>query len=127
MISDKGSQHVKKPNSSSQKNSRGKKRCREENFIGTPNELSNHPNWKEITHPRQLEAGHRVFENKKTGEFVRFDRGRPNEPGHRRYDHYHRWDQNTPKGKYYDYEGNLQNKKHDTVHLYPPEGINWNF
>ena len=127
MIADKGSQHVKKQTPSTPKKSRDKKQYREENFPGTPNELANHSDCIETTHSDQLKAGHRQFENQITGESIRYDKAKPDLTGHKRYDHYHRWDKNTPEDNYYDYEGNLRRDTHDKVHLYPPEGVNWNF
>jgi len=45
--------------------------------------------WKEITHPKELANGRRVFVNPETNQTVEFDKGRPGEPAWRGQDHYH--------------------------------------
>ncbi len=48
------------------------------------------------THPKPKQEGkHREFSNLKTGKKVRFDKGNPNEPGHRGEDHFHRYNPNS--------------------------------
>lgn len=46
--------------------------------------------WKETSHPGAAATGHRTFENPETGEIVRFDEGRPGQPGFEGLNHYHR-------------------------------------
>jgi RHS repeat-associated protein len=98
------------------------------NFPGTPSDLEKHPEWKEVTHPGQAATGkHREFENIKTGEKIRFDKGDPTKPRHRGKDHYHRENpEKTGKQDWYlDKDGNPVHKWDDESHLYPPEGIFW--
>ena len=55
-----------------------------------PDDLLKRPGWKETTHPEAGKKGHRTFENGKTGEKLRHDKGKPWETGHKAHDHYHR-------------------------------------
>lgn len=52
-----------------------------------PDDLLKRPGWKETTHPEAGKKGHRTFENKKTGEKIRHDAGKPGETGHKAQDH----------------------------------------
>ncbi|MCH9624974.1 MAG: hypothetical protein S4CHLAM123_01360 [Chlamydiales bacterium] len=104
-----------------------KKKHREKNYPGSPKDLKKHPGWKETTHPEQAKGGSRVFENTKTGEKIRYDKGKPGASGHEAHDHYHRYNPNS-KGKhdrYLDKNGKPVHKNDDASHLYPPEGKNW--
>ncbi len=86
-----------------------------------PDELLNHPEWKETTHPDAGKHGHRTFENQQTGEIIRHDQGKPGFPGHKGRDHYHREVPNQ-KGSYdyVDAFGNPVPKNSEPAHLYPP-------
>lgn len=101
----------------------------EYDFPGTDADLENHPEWKETTHPDQRKAGHREFSNEKTGEKIRFDKGNPTETGHEAHDHYHRYNPNSKSRHdgYLDRYGNPVRRGSDASHLYPPNGIYWNF
>ncbi len=112
------------------KQPRPKQKHREENFPGTDEDLENHADWEEKTHPKQKEASHWEFENTKTGEKVRFDLGDPSETGHKINDHYHCFNSQSkggPKDRYLDKDGNVVPQNHETSHLYPPEGMQWKF
>ncbi len=106
-----------------------KKKYREANFPGNDKDLENNSDWRETTHPNQKQAGHREFENIKTGEKLRFDKGDPMSQGHEFNDHYHRYNPNSTgrHNQYLDNEGNPTRRGADNSHLYPPEGIYWNF
>jgi RHS repeat-associated protein len=106
-----------------------KKRYKEDKFPGTDKDLANHPDWRETTHPNQRKAGHREFENTQTGEKIRFDKGDPTRYGHEAYDHYHRYNpKSTNKhDQYLDKDGNSVRRGDDKSHLYPPDGIYWEF
>lgn len=70
-------------------------------------------------------------ENTKTGEKIRYDKGKPGKPGHEGNDHYHRYNPNAPKGhrgrqvRYLDKDGNPVPEHSEASHLYPPEGESW--
>ena len=85
-----------------------------------PDDLLKRPGWKETTHPDAKEKGHRTFENEKTGEIIRHDRGNPEKKGHRSRDHYHH---QVPNGKggynYVDGKGNTVPSGSNQSHLYP--------
>ena len=107
-----------------------RKKYREDNFPGTDKDLANHSDWKEKTHPNQRKAGHREFENMKTGEKIRFDKGDPEGQGHEAYDHYHRYNPKSNNGRhdqYLDKNSNPVRRGDDKSHLYPPEGVYWEF
>jgi hypothetical protein len=57
--------------------------------------IEKNPDWHETTHPGQAKAGSREFENIKTSEKVRYDKGKPGAPGHEANDHYHRYNPNS--------------------------------
>ena len=106
---------------------RSTKKHQEKDFPGTPKDLEKNPDWKETTHPGEAKSGSRTFENKKTGEKLRYDKGKPGASGHEANDHYHRYNPNS-KGKYDKYldkDGNSTSKNSDASHLYPPEGNSW--
>lgn len=110
---------------------RSTKKHREENYPGGPQDLEKNPDWQETTHPGEKKIGSRTFENTKTGEKVRYDKGKPGASGHEANDHYHRYNPKAPKGKsgdnerYLDKDGNPVHKNDDASHLYPPEGTSW--
>lgn len=104
-----------------------KKKNREKNYPGSPKDLKKNPDWKETTHPEQAKGGSRVFENTKTGEKIRYDKGKPGANGHKANDHYHRYNPRS-KGdhdRYLDKDGNPVHKNDDASNLYPPEGTSW--
>ncbi len=100
---------------------------REIEFPGTPDDLANNPDWKETTHEEGRKRGHRSFENTKTGQKIGFDKGKPEEDGHKAEDHYHVFNPSSrnDRDKYLDKNGDPCGKGSDKSHLYPPEGINW--
>jgi hypothetical protein len=93
-----------------------------------PETLKENPDWKEVTHPEQGKEGHQEFENVKTGEKIRFDKGDPERPGHGRHDHHHHLkpDPNTKELNYIDEKGNIVPRGSDAAHLYNPENVWWN-
>ena len=89
-----------------------------------PEDLSD--DWDEVTHPDN-KGGGREFQNKNSGEKIRFDKGRPGEPGWEGKDHWHRhnplWDKpDGKKGYYLDRFGNPVNKGAGPSHI--PAGGN---
>jgi len=76
--------------------------------------------WKETTHPEAAKMGHRTFENPKTGEVVRFDKGRPGETGFEGQDHYHRMNPNSTgnRDKYLDLNGNPVARGSNPSHIF---------
>lgn len=90
-------------------------------------DLKNDEDWVEVTHPGQ-EDKHQEFENKSTGEKIRFDKGQPGKPGHGEHDHYHRSKPTPdPQGgyNYFDEQGNMVPRGSDASHLYLPENVWW--
>jgi RHS repeat-associated protein len=76
--------------------------------------------YKEISHPKAMNSGHRTFQNPRTGDTVRFDGAKPGAHGHAGKDHYHRYNANG-KGKideYLDKHGNPCPRGSDESHLY---------
>ena len=45
--------------------------------------------WEETSHPSAAAKGHRSFTNPETSQKMRFDKGKPGEPGWEGRDHYH--------------------------------------
>lgn len=88
---------------------------------GSPDELLNDPNWEETSHPDAKENGHRTFENKETGEIIRYDTGKSGATGHKAQDHWHRHnpDSRGDIDKYLDAQGNPVPDGHSDSHLYP--------
>jgi RHS repeat-associated protein len=86
-----------------------------------PDDLVNDHGYTETSHPKAAENGHRTFDNEETGDKVRFDKGKPDAPGHEGKDHYHRPNPNaTGKGdQYLDKNGNPVPRGSDPSHLYP--------
>ncbi|MBS0584950.1 MAG: RHS repeat-associated core domain-containing protein [Verrucomicrobia bacterium] len=93
-----------------------------------PDDLLKRPGWEETTHPSAGKKGHRTFENGKTGEKLRHDKGKPGESGHEKYDHYHRPNPNKTNkhDEYLDHNYNPVGRHSDSSHLYPPNNIWWN-
>jgi RHS repeat-associated protein len=87
-----------------------------------PTDPENDPNWIDVSHPEAKEAGHSTFENVKTGEKIRWDKGKPGASGHKGHDHYHRKD---PADNYLDGKGKPVSDGSDPSHLYPPEWVWW--
>ena len=68
------------------------------------------------------EQGHRTFINSETGDKVRFDEGKPEEPGFKGEDHWHRYNPDQKNGKmdqYLDKEGYPTPKNSLPSHLFP--------
>lgn len=89
-----------------------------------PDALLDQNGWREVSNPKAKEAGHRTFENTKTGEKLRFDKGKPGQPGHEGLDHWHRENPNSQNGKndqYLDAQGNPVPRGHHSSHLYSTE------
>jgi RHS repeat-associated protein len=92
-----------------------------------PTNPSKDKNWKDVSHPKEKAAGHNTFKNKKTGEKIRLDNGKPGEKGHEQHDHYHRLNPNS-KGKYDEYLDKNYNpvpRGSEDSHLYPPQWVWW--
>ncbi len=87
----------------------------------------NDSNYEDISHPRGKEKGHYKFKDKRTGEIIEFDKGKPEWPGHKAHDHYHRPNPNkTGKfDEYLDSQGKPVPDKSDPSHLYPSEWVWW--
>lgn len=77
--------------------------------------------YRETSHPKAAEAGHRSFENPETGDSLRFDKGKPGRPGHAGKDHYHRPNPSATgkQDAYLDADGNPVPDGSDPSHLYP--------
>jgi RHS repeat-associated protein len=77
--------------------------------------------YTETSHPDAAAAGHRTFENPKTGDKVRHDKGKPGASGREGEDHYHRYNPNaTGKGdQYLDANGKPVPRGSDASHLKP--------
>ncbi len=109
---------------------RNTKKHREKDYPGGPKELEKNPDWRETTHS-QDKSGSRTFENTKSGEKIRYDKGDPKGSGHEAHDHYHRYNPKAPKGRsgdrirYLDSNGNPVPNGSGAAHLYPPEGVTW--
>ncbi len=90
------------------------------NLPKNPNDLAKR-GYKETSHPKAAEKGHRTFENPKTGDKLRHDQGKPGKPGHEGKDHYHRENPNATgkQDQYLDKSGNGVARGSDASHLYP--------
>ncbi len=101
------------------------KKYRDPNYPGSAEDLENHPEWIETSHPNQKDKGHREFTNGKTGEKIRYDQAKPGATGHKGRDHHHRYNPNSTRqdDKYLDPNGNPVGKNDDASHLYPPRNI----
>ncbi|MBX9744440.1 MAG: RHS repeat-associated core domain-containing protein, partial [Chlamydiales bacterium] len=88
---------------------------------GNPDELLNDPNWEETTHPKAAENGHRTFENKATGEKLRYDEATPGAPGHEGESHWHRHNpaRTNKRDEYLDANDNPTPRNSEESHLYP--------
>ena len=77
--------------------------------------------WHETSHPGAAALGHRMFENPRTGEIIRFDKGRPGTPGFEGKDHYHRLNPNRTgrHDEYLDVNGNPVARGSDPSHILP--------
>lgn len=97
-----------------------KKKTIDPTLPADPDNLLKKPDWKETTHPDAGKKGHRTFENTKTGERLRHDKGKPGETGHKAQDHYHRQVPNQTGGyNYVDGNGNPVPPGSEQSHLYP--------
>jgi hypothetical protein len=73
--------------------------------------------WKEVTDPRNT-SGSRDFENKETGDRIRFDKGDPNKSGWKGKDHWHRLNPRGGKGQeYLDRHGNPVGRDSEKSHI----------
>ncbi|MCP5505722.1 MAG: hypothetical protein H7A38_02435 [Chlamydiales bacterium] len=88
-----------------------------------PDYLLKNSKWEETSHPLAKERGHRMFENKETGEKLSFDEAKPGEPGHKGKSHWHRYNPNSTgdHDKYLDAQGNPVAKGSHESHLYSPD------
>jgi hypothetical protein len=85
-----------------------------------PDELMSR-GWKEIGRPGAAKLGHRTFENMKTGETIRFDKGHPGKPRFEGKDHYHRLNPNKTgkRDEYLDLNGDPVARDSDPSHILP--------
>jgi len=84
----------------------------------SPDDLSN--DWKEISDPRMLEnSNRRVFQYKDTNIKIAFEKAQPNLSGHRKHDHWHRYNPNFKNDRdlYLDQQGNSVGKNSDPSHI----------
>jgi len=90
-----------------------------------PTDPLNDPNYEDISHPEEKESGHHTLKDKRTGEKLRFDEGKPHLTGHRAKDHFHRLNPKATSRKdlYLDEKGNPVAEKSEESHLYPPEWV----
>jgi RHS repeat-associated protein len=98
------------------------------NLPANPDDLLKRPGWKETTHPEAGENGRRTFENGETGEKLEHDKARPEEPGHKGHDHYHRPNPYSTQGrhdKYLDANGNPVRDHSGASHIYHPDNVWW--
>jgi hypothetical protein len=81
---------------------------------------------KEISHPEAKEKGHRKFKDKRSGEIINYDEGKPGASGHEGDSHYHieNPDATGDNNKYLDGEGRPCSKGSDESHIYP-KGEEW--
>ena len=84
-------------------------------------------NWKDVSHPDAKNNGHHKYKNKKTGEIIEFDKGKPGNHGHKAHDHYHRPNPNSTDrhDEYLDAWGKPVPDGSEPSHLYPPEWVWW--
>ena len=89
----------------------------------SPDELLNDPDWEETSHPSAKENGHRTFENKATGEELRYDEGKPGETGHKGESHWHRMNPNSINrfDEYLDAKDLPVLRNSPESHLYPSQ------
>ncbi len=92
-----------------------------------PTNPENDKNWEDISHPKEKNAGHTTFRNKKTGEEIRLDKGTSEKTGHGAHDHYHRLNPNSidRHDEYLDKDFNPVGRNSEESHLYPPEWVWW--
>ncbi|WP_110517430.1 WXG100 family type VII secretion target [Herpetosiphon llansteffanensis] len=75
--------------------------------------------WKEVSHPKAAANGHRTFEDP-SGLTMRFDKGKPGEPGFEGVDHYHIENPHATHkkvDKYFDRNGNPVNNGSGPSHI----------
>ncbi|MGD8779553.1 MAG: RHS repeat-associated core domain-containing protein [Ignavibacteria bacterium] len=85
----------------------------------TPDDLGDE--WQEITSDKNKSGNHREFENTKTGEKVRFDKGKEGTKGNAGKDHWHRNNPNSTgkTDRYLDKSGNPVPKGSPDSHILP--------
>jgi RHS repeat-associated protein len=86
-----------------------------------PDDLLKRPGWKETTHPDAGKSGHRRFENEKTGEKLRHDKGKPGMNGHKEESHWHRFNPDSKNrfDEYLDADNIPVPRNSPESHLYP--------
>ncbi len=84
-------------------------------------------NWKDVSHPEAKNKGRHKYRNKKTGEEIEYDKGKPGEHGHKGHDHYHRPNPNKTgrHDEYLDKDYNPVARNSEESHLYPPDWVWW--
>jgi len=92
------------------------------------NDPLNDPNLEDVSHPEAKKRGHHQLKDKKTGETIQYDKGKPYTSGHEAHDHYHRPNPNSigDYDKYLDANGTPVPKGSQPSHLYPPDWVWWN-
>ena len=80
--------------------------------------------WKDISHPRQAQAGSHTYEDPVTGLRIRFDEAKPGAKGYAGKDHYHILNPNATGSKdlYLDKNGNPVAKNSKATHILPKKG-----
>ncbi len=98
-----------------------KEKNRDTRLPQNPDQLLEDSEWKETTHPKAKEHGHRTFENTKTGEKLRYDAAKPGETGHKGDSHWHRFnpDSTSKFNKFLDANGDPVPEHSEPSHLYP--------
>jgi hypothetical protein len=79
------------------------------------------PKLQDISHPEAKAEGRYRFKDKKTGEILEYDKGKPGETGHEARDHYHRPNPHSTgkRDRYLDGTGRPVPRGSDASHLYP--------
>ncbi len=115
-----GSSHLHSSNTLQRK----KKGSIDENLSDDP---FNDPDLEDVSHPNAKDKGRHKFRDKITGEIIEYDVGKPEKPGHKAHDHYHRPNPNTTGNRdyYLDSNRNPVPKGSEDSHLYPPEWVWW--
>lgn len=111
---------------------KGTRVCLEKYYDHDPvddEELAKDPKWKDESHEEEKKRGRKKFVNQETGEIIEFDKGKPDETGHKQCDHYHR---KNPKSvnrhdEYLDNKGNPCSDTKASYHLYNPNKEKWSY
>lgn len=96
----------------------GSSSSRDKGLPRKPDDLTKQ-GYKETSHPEAAKKGHRTFENTKTGDKLRFDKGKPGANGFEGKDHYHRYnpDATSKYNQYLDRNGNPVGRGSDASHI----------